>query len=88
MSDIPSDESDRSDSSSHRATSVVVCVLGGLAAYIGVFAILFLDSLVWKTHYGDRWIPTACHIPLRLFFYPLLWICHRLGWLPDLPPIR
>jgi hypothetical protein len=50
--------------------------------------ILFLDAVVWKTNYADRWIPTACHAPMRIIFYPLLLICHWQGWLPDMPPIR
>ncbi len=89
MSDISSDEPDRSEEHSPPFTTTVVYLLSGLTAYVGVFALLFLDSIVWRTHYADRWIPTACHTPMRIFFYPLLWACHRLGWLPgDLPPIR
>lgn len=89
MSDTPSDVVNHSDDNSPRASSLVACVAGGLAIYVGVFAILFLDSEVWKTRFFDRWIiPTACHIPLRILFYPLLLICHWLGWLADMPPIR
>ena len=68
MSDMPSDAADHSDRHTPRASGLVACVAGGLSVYVGVFVILFLDSLVWKTNYADRWIPTACHIPLRIFF--------------------
>ena len=71
------------------ASGFVACVAGGLGVYVGVFVILFLDAMVWKTNYADRWIPTACHVPLRIFFYPLLLICHWMGWLPGgMPPVR
>ena len=89
MSDTPSDAADHSDSNTPRASGLVACVAGGLGVYVGVFVILFLDAMVWKTNYADRWIPTACHVPIRIFFYPLLLICYWLGWLPGgIPPIR
>jgi hypothetical protein len=88
MSETPSDEANRSDGHSPRAPGLAACVMGGLSAYVGVFVILFLDAVVWKTNYADRWIPTACHAPIRIIFYPLLLICHWQGWLPDMPPIR
>ncbi len=89
MSDTPSDAADHSDSNSPRASGLVACVVGGLSVYVGAFVILYLDSVVWRSHYVDRWIPTSCHIPLRIFFYPMLLIWHWLGWLPGpLPPIR
>ena len=88
MSDTPSDAADHSDRHTPRASGLVACVAGGLSVYVGVFVILFLDDVVWKTHYADQWIPTACHIPLRIFFYPMLLICHWLGWLPGgMPPV-
>ncbi len=89
MSDTHSDAVDHSDGDSRRASGLVASIAGGLAIYVGVFGIVFLDSEVWKTRFFDRWIiPNACHIPLRILFYPLLLICHWLGWLADMPPIR
>lgn len=86
MSDTPSEAANHSDSDSSRAFGLATCVLG---IYVGIFVIFFLDEVVLKTNYVGRWIPAACHLPLRIFFYPLLLIWHWLGWLPGgLPEIR
>lgn len=89
MSDTPSDAADHSDGNSPRASGLAAGIVIGLSVYVAVFAILFMDSLVWKTRIADRWIPAACHIPMRILFYPLLLICYWLGWLPHgMPPVR
>ena len=89
MSDTPSDAPAPDDNDSPRSASLAVYVIPGLSLYIGVFGILFLDSFVWKTHVADRWIPELFHVPMRIFFFPLLLICHWLGWLPGgMPTIR
>lgn len=89
MSDTPSDAPEPVDNNPPRSSGLAAGIIGALSVYIGVFVILFLDDMVWKTRYLDRWIPTACHVPMRILFYPMLLICHWLGLLPDgMPPIR
>ncbi|MBC7821924.1 MAG: hypothetical protein IAG10_33980 [Planctomycetaceae bacterium] len=89
MSDTPSDAADHSESNSPRASGLATCILGGLCAYVGVFVILYLDAIVLRTHFVDRWISPAFHVPLRIFFYPLLLIWLWLGWAPGpVPSIR
>jgi len=82
MSDTSSDAAEPVDNNSPRSSGLAAGIMGGLSVYIGIFVILFLDDMVWKTRYLDRWIPDACHVPLRILFYPLLLICNWLGLLP------
>lgn len=88
MSDATSDEVDHSDGGSSPVANVGTYILGGMGAYLGIFVILFLDEVVLRTHWVSHWIPESFHVPMRVFFYPLLLICHWLGWLPDVPPLH
>ena len=62
--------------------------MGVLGIYVGVFVLLVLDSIVFRTHFVDRWIPERLWIPMRILFYPLLLVTKWLGLIPELPPIH
>jgi hypothetical protein len=79
----------RDHSGASRGSGLTAVIFCALVCYVGVFVMLYLDEVVLRTRFFDRWIPDSWHVPLRIVFYPLLMILHWLGWLPGpLPPLR
>ena len=86
MSDTQPDEVDRPENDSRSAASGLAWFGGTLAIYLGVFVLITLDGLVFRTHFASRWFPSLGR-PIRILYFPLLWMMYRLGLIAALPPI-
>lgn len=85
MSDSSTEETDRSEPPASTNSAAWAWVLGVLGIYVGVFVLLILDEVVFRTYLVSRRFPNLA-TPARILFFPLLWIAHRLGFLP-MPPV-
>lgn len=85
MSDSSTEEADRSEQHAATNSAAWAWILGVLGIYVGVFVLLILDEIVFRTYVVSRRFPDLA-TPARILFFPLLWIAHRLGLMP-MPPV-
>ena len=85
MSDLPSRDENQPDRESTSAGPVAKLVVGAVGAYLALLLLLFLDELVFGTFFLQRSFPQLA-TPVRILYYPFLWIGSWLGLL-TMPPI-
>lgn len=84
MPDPSTEDADRSEPSASKNSAAWVWSLAILGIYVGVFVLLYLDEIVFRSFVVSRHFQSLAR-PARIFFAPLLWIAYWLGFLPRSP---
>jgi hypothetical protein len=85
MSDLPPYCDTPPERGSESETSKVTVVYWTAGIYLVIPLLLFVDEVFFRTFFLSRTFPQLQN-PVRILYFPIMWIGYRLGLIPWSPP--
>lgn len=85
MSDSPQSADNLPEQESKSLTPAVILAYGLAAIYLSVPVSLIFDEVIFRTYYLSRTFPQLQN-PVRILYFPFMWVGYWLGLVPWSPP--
>lgn len=85
MSDLPPNSDTLPEIGSKAETSNVTVAYWIVGVYLVIPVLLFVDEVLFRTFILARTFPQLQN-PVRIVYFPIMWVGYRLGLIPWSPP--
>ncbi|GDY07287.1 MAG: hypothetical protein DWI21_17435 [Planctomycetota bacterium] len=85
MPDLPLSNESPPDRASTSATPAAMLAYGAAGIYLSVPVSLIFDEVIFKTYHLSRAFPQLQN-PVRILYFPFMWVGYWLGLIPWSPP--
>lgn len=85
MSDLPPSDEISPGQGSTSPTPKVILAYGAAGIYLSVPVALIFDEVIFKTYHLSRTFPQLQN-PVRILYFPFMWVGYWLGLIPWSPP--
>lgn len=85
MSDLPLSDESPPDRASTSATPLVVLAYVAAGIYLSVPVSLVFDEVIFKTYFLSQTFPQLQN-PVRILYFPFMWVGYWLSLIPWSPP--